>query len=217
VLTSSEFLASWGQKMKRPGVALVGALRACGADFTPVPNLDNPEYVSGQWTTTDSILWALQGAGQRPFYWPAPNGYPDVSTAWASTGTLGMTLRMLGFAIESTRNRNVSGSPFLADIQGQTLAQFPNAADRTAANIAAYWCDRLLGYQPANVYNAALALMRQNAQPTDALDLTTDNAPGGIPDRTGTWNRSNLSKHYTIARLRSMVTLILCSPEFLTR
>jgi uncharacterized protein (DUF1800 family) len=217
VLTSPEFLASWGQKMKRPGVALVGALRTTGADFTPLPNSDNPDYVAGQWTTTDSILWALQGAGHRPFYWPAPNGYPDTSVAWASTGTLGMTLRMLAYAIESTQNRNVSGSPYLADVQGQTLAQFPNAADRTAANLATYWCNRILGYVPSNVYNAALDLMRQNALATDALDLTTDHTTNGNPDRTGTWNSGNLSKHYTIARLRSMVTLILCSPEFLSR
>lgn len=217
ILTSSEFLSSWAQKMKRPGVALVGALRACGGDFTPVPNLDNPNYVSGQWTTTDSILWALQGAGQRLFYWPAPNGYPDTQTAWSSTGTLGMTLRMLAYVIESTQNRNVAGSAWLADVQAQTLAAIPLAADRSAANIAGLWCDRILGWRPANVYNAAVDFMRQNAAAADALDLTTDHVTNAIPDRTGTWNSSNLSKHYTIARLRSMVTLILCSPEYLTR
>ena len=217
ILASSEFLDSWAQKMKRPGVALVGALRACGAEFAPVPNLDNPAYVSGQWTTTDSILWALQGAGHRPFYWPAPNGYPDVQTAWSSTGTFGMTLRMLAFVIESTQNRNAAGSAWIADVQAQTLAAIPVAANRTAANIAGLWCDRILGWRPANVYNAAADFMRQNAAATDALDLTTDHLTNAVPDRTGTWNQNNLSQHYTIARLRSMVTLILCSPEFLTR
>ncbi len=48
--------------------------------------------------------------------------------------------------------------------------------------------------------------MRQNALATDALDLTTD-----------TWASPDLSKHYTQSRLRSMVALILSSPEFLTR
>jgi hypothetical protein len=173
--------------------------------------------VSGQWTTTASILWALQGAGHRPFYWPAPNGYPDTQTAWSSTGTLGLSLRMLSFAIESTVDRNVAGSAFIADVQAQTLAAFPVLANRTAASIAGLWCDRILGYRPANVYNAAVDFMRQNALATDALDLTTDGTSGGLPTRTGTWNGSNLSKHYTIARLRSMVALILSSPEFLTR
>jgi len=206
VLTSSEFQNSWGLKMKRPGVAFVGALRACGADFTPVPDLDNPTYVSGQWTTTSSMLWALQSAGHRPFYWPAPNGYPDTQTAWASTGTLGLTLRMLAYLLESTQDRNVAGSPYLADVQAQTLAAIPIATNRTAANIAGLWCDRMLGWRPANVYNAAIDLMRQNVLATDVLDLTTD-----------TWDTTHLSKHYTQSRLRSMVVLILSSPEFLTR
>ena len=206
VLTSSEFQNSWSLKMKRPGVAFVNALRACGADFTPVPDLDNPSYVSGQWTTTASMLWALQGAGHRPFYWPAPNGYPDTQTAWASTGTLGLTLRMLAYLLESTQDRNVAGSPYLADVQAQTLTAIPLLANRTAANIAGLWCDRILGWRPANVYNAAVDFMRQNALATDALDLTTD-----------TWNSGNLKLHYTKSRLRSMVALILSSPDFLTR
>jgi len=217
VLTSNEFQSSYGLKMKRPGVALVGALRTCGADFTPVPDLDNPNYVAGQWTTTASILWALQGAGHRPFYWPAPNGYPDTQTAWSSTGTLGLTLRMLSYVLESTQDRNVVGSPFLADVQAQTLAALPLLADRTAANIAGLWCDRILGWRPGNVYNAAVDFMRQSAAASATLDLITDQATNGIPDRTGTWNAGDLSKHYTIARLRSMVALILSSPDFLTR
>ena len=208
ILTSPEFLATWGQKMKRPGVALVGALRALGADFTPVPDLDNPNplYRTNTWTTSDAVMYALQSAGHRPFYWPAPNGYPDVQTAWASTGTLGMTLRMLGQIVETTQDRNVGGSPYLADVQGQTLAAIPVAGDRTAANVAGLWCDRILGYRPANVYNAATDFMRQDVPATDVLDLTTD-----------AWDVNHLSKHYTKSRLRSMIALILCSPEFLTR
>jgi hypothetical protein len=194
--------------MKRPGVAAVGALRALGADFTPVPDLDNANlaYHANTWTTTDEFMYYLQGAGHRPFYWPAPNGYPDVQTAWASTGTLGMSLRMLGYLVEATQDRVVAGSPYLADIQGQTLAQFPNPSDRTGAAIAGFWCDRILGWRPAGVYAAAVDLMRQNAQPTDALDLSTD-----------AWHSTDLKIHYTKSRLRSMVALILCSPEFLTR
>jgi uncharacterized protein (DUF1800 family) len=208
ILTSAEFQNSWGLKMKRPGVAMVGALRVLGADFTPVPDLDNanPAYHTNTWTTTDAVLYALQSAGHRPFYWPAPNGYPDKQAAWASSGTLGMTLRLLAQIVETTQDRNVGGSPYLADVQGQTLTQFPTTTDRTAANIAGFWCDRILGYRPANVYNAATDFLRQNAQAADALDLTTD-----------AWDSGHLNKHYTQARLRSMVALILCSPEFLTR
>lgn len=211
ILTAPEFLAGWGQKMKRPGIAMAGALRALGADFTPVPDLDNPNpaYQTNTWTTTDAVIYALQSAGHRPFYWPAPNGYPDTQTAWASTGTLGMTLRMLAQVVETTQDRNVAGSPYIADVLGQTLAAIPLAANRTAANIAGLWCDRILGYRPDSVYNAAVDFMRQNAQATDSLDsaLASDTWTGA----------SKLSMHYAQSRLRSMVALILCSPDFLTR
>lgn len=217
ILASSEFQNSWGQKMKRPAAALVGALRVLGADFTPVPDLDNPTHVDGDWSTTSSILWALQSAGHRPFYWPAPNGYPDTQTAWSSTGTLGMTWRMLAYLLESTADRNVDGSAFIADVQAQTLSAIPVLANRTAANIAGLWCDRILGQRPSGVYGAAVDFMRQNAAATDALDLSADYTTNGIPDRTGTWDITHPSKHYTIARLRSMVAMILCSPDFLTR
>jgi uncharacterized protein (DUF1800 family) len=199
ILTSEEFQQSWASKMKRPAAAMVGALRALGADFKPAPD-------NGTWSTTDALIYALQLAGHRLFYWPAPNGYPDTSTAWSSTGTLGMTLNLLSQLVETTQDRNTQGSPFIADIQGQTLSAIASASNRSAANIAAFWCAQILGYQPANVYNAAVDLMRQNAQPGDALDLTTD-----------TWNTGDLSKHYTQSRLRAMVALILCSPDFLTR
>jgi uncharacterized protein (DUF1800 family) len=208
ILTSADFANSWGQKMKRPAAALVSTLRALGADFTPVPDLDNANaaYHTNTWSTTDAVINALQSAGHRLFYWPAPNGYPDTQTAWSSSGALGMTLRMLAQLVETTQDRNVGGSPYIADVQGQTLSAL-TVANRSAANIAGYWCDRILGYRPDNVYNAAVDFMRQNAQPTDVLDLTTETWTGA----------SKLSTHYTQSRLRSMVALILCSPEFLTR
>lgn len=199
ILTSSEFAQSWAQKMKRPGVAMVGALRALDADFKPAAD-------NGTWNTTDAVIYAQQLAGHRLFYWAAPNGYPDSTTAWSSTGTLGMSLNLLTQLVETTQDRNTQGSPFIADIQGQTLAAISAASNLTAANIATFWCNQILGYAPANVYKAAVDFMRQNAQATDALDLSAD-----------TWNTDDLSQHYTQSRLRSMVALILCSPDFLTR
>ena len=94
-------------------------------------------------------------------------------------------------------------APFAAQARAELARSF------TAANIAGLWCDRILGYRPANVYNAAVDFMRQNAQPTDSLDLAL---------ASDTWTgASKLSLHYAQSRLRSMVALILCSPDFLTR
>jgi hypothetical protein len=108
--------------------------------------------------------------------------------------------------------------PFIADVQSQTLAAFPNASDHTAATLIGYWCDRILGYRPEPTHTIALDFFRQNANATDPLDITTDSTNDqGQPQHTGVWNLNNLSQHYTIARLRTAIALILCSPDFLRR
>jgi uncharacterized protein (DUF1800 family) len=213
VLQSSAFRTSWGTKMKRPAMAAVGALRTLGADFTPKP--DN----TSTWTTTEEFLSRLQAAGQRLFYWPAPNGYPDDMDAWSSTGSMGMTLKLLPRLVEMHQGSGYDNTqPFLADVQGQTLAAFADEATRTSANIVGYWCDRILGYRPEPTHTIAVDFLRQNAGADEALDLVSDATnDSGQPQHTGTWNLNDLSKHYTIARLRTAIALILCSPEFLRR
>jgi len=216
ILQSDEFKSSWGTKMKRPALAAVSALRSTGADFTPVP--DN----TSTYTPAEEFMGRLQAAGHRLFYWPAPNGYPDNQVAWSSTGALGMTMRMLPRLLEMHQIESYNnGYAFLIDVQGQTLAAFPNAADRSAANIIGYWCDRILGYRPEPTHGVAVDFFRQEAAPTDALDLITDSTDNnGVPQHIGVWHlnpANTLSKHYTIARLRVAIGLILCSPEFLRR
>ncbi len=214
ILQSTAFKTSWGTKMKRPSTAAVGALRALDADFTPKP--DN----TSAWTASEEFLWRLQGTGNRPFYWPAPNGYPDTLQAWSSTGALGMTFRLLPRLLELHQTNGDISSPFIADVQAQTLAAFPNEADRSANQIVGYWCDRLLGFRPQQTYGAVVNFLRQEATANAPLDLTTDTVNAGVPQHTGVWHMNppnTLSQHYTIARLRVAVGLILCSPEFLRR
>ncbi|MBX3701313.1 MAG: DUF1800 domain-containing protein [Dokdonella sp.] len=205
ILQSSEFKTSWGTKMKRPAMSAVSALRGLLADFTPIP--------ATSWTTTQEFVYRVQQTGHRWFYWPTPNGYPDVQTAWASSSALGMTFRMLARIPELHATNGDNATPFLADIQGHTLAALPTQAQRTADNIVGYWCDRLLGYRPEPMRTTLVNFLRQNAAATADLDLEYD--PNGA--HTGGWNANDLSKHYTIARLRTTVALLLCSPEFLRR
>jgi hypothetical protein len=213
VLQSDAFRDGWGSAMKRPALAAVSALRATGGDFTPVP--DN----SATYTPTEEFTGRLQAAGHRLFYWPAPNGYPDDEVTWSSTGTLGMTLRLLPRLLEMHQGESYDNTqPFLIDIQGESLAAFPDPATRSAANLIAYWCDRLLGYRPEPAHTVARDFLRQNAAADAPLDLVSDNVDdNGQPSHSGTWNMNDLSKHYTIARLRTAVALVLCSPEFLRR
>lgn len=207
ILASAEFKQSWGTKMKRPAMAAASALRGLAADFTPKP--DN----SASWTTTEEFHYRVQATGNRMFYWPTPDGYPDVERAWSGSSALGMTFRMLARIPEMHATNGDNASPFLADVQAQTLAAFPDAAQRTAANMVGYWCDRLYGYRPDPTRATVVDFLRQNAAASAPLDIVTDNGN----DHTGTWNMNDLSRHYTIARLRTAVALLLCSPEFLRR
>lgn len=211
ILRSSEFTAGPGDKLKRPTVAAVSALRACAADFTP-----SPDDTTG-WSASEEFLSSLQSAGQRLFNWPAPNGYPDHDEAWSSSGTLGMTLRFLPRLLDMQQSFPGATAHFLADIQAQTLAAFPNAANRTANQLVDYWCTRLFGYSPQPTRDRAVDFLRQNAAATDPLDLVSDATDNGQPAHTGQWHSNDLSRHYTIARLRTTVALLLCAPEFQRR
>ncbi|MGB0133322.1 DUF1800 domain-containing protein, partial [Dokdonella sp.] len=200
ILQSAEFKSSWGTAMKRPALSAVSALRSTGANFTPTP--DNTSV----YTPTEEFMGRLQAAGHKLFYWPAPNGYPDDPIAWSSTGTLGMTLKMLPRLLEMHQIESYNDDyPFLIDVQGQTTGSFP-VNQRTSATLVGYWCDRILGYRPEPIYTVAVDFLRQNVGANELIDLATNS-----------WNQNNLSQHYTQSRLRTVIGLILCCPEFLRR
>ncbi|MEW6240659.1 MAG: DUF1800 family protein [Chloroflexota bacterium] len=72
ILHSEEFRASLGGKLKRPFDFVVSALRQTSAE-----------------TEADrAILYLLTQMGQRPFFWPAPNGYPEAGAAWLNSNDL---------------------------------------------------------------------------------------------------------------------------------
>jgi hypothetical protein len=70
------FLDSADFKFTRPSEYLAALVRSLAPD-TPYPPVNDLFLFYAQ-----SIL------GQLPFYWPTPDGYPDVESYWASTGGL---------------------------------------------------------------------------------------------------------------------------------
>jgi uncharacterized protein (DUF1800 family) len=70
VIFLSEQFATAPPKLKRPHTYMVSALRAVRADFS----LGRGRAI-GDW---------MQTMGQPLFQWPPPDGYPDVSSAWAA-------------------------------------------------------------------------------------------------------------------------------------
>lgn len=72
-LGSDEFRRSSGAKYRRPFEFMAATFRALGADLD-AKSLAEDRHL-------DQLLDRL---GHRPFSWEAPDGYPDVATAWRS-------------------------------------------------------------------------------------------------------------------------------------
>ncbi|WP_242107022.1 DUF1800 domain-containing protein [Luteimonas aquatica] len=157
--------------------------------------------LGSQWTLPigqpgDEFSWRMGLSGHTPYDWPAPNGYPDTAAAWSGSNTLGMTWNLLGWLTE----KSVDGTP-IAPILSATRS---GVTQWTSRNLVDFWCLRLLGYLPAR-RQVLVDFMRQNGAETEI-----------IAD-TDTWAINDLKKHYNQQRLRSMVALVLLSPEFLAR
>jgi uncharacterized protein (DUF1800 family) len=108
LITSSEFAASAGKKVKTPFEFLISAIRATGSSVNPQPGLS-----------------AMPGTMGAPlFQWGAPNGMPDIASVW--TGTSGMIDRW------SLADRIMSsGSGFLPSGAGTIFTDTANAPKTT--------------------------------------------------------------------------------------
>ncbi len=189
ILNSDDFFYSWGRKKRRPFEATVAAMRVLGHDWTP--RLDHGK--------SDEFMWRVGFTGHTPYNWAAPNGYPDTGVAWSGSNSYAMTWKLLGWLTETTET-DVPLSPILATSRS-------GVASWTANNLVTFWCQRILGYQPEAARKQVLVnFMAQNGDPNSYVILDND-----------VWQQSDLKRHYNHQRLRSMVSLILMSPEFLSR
>lgn len=195
ILLSEAFRAHRGNKAKRPWEALVHALRATGAEIAPLPYAD--------WSPWGNFFSLLQQTGNRPFNWPTPDGYPDTAAKWTSVSTLAQAWRLMSRLLELRQPGQPEGGAMLCDVVGQTNAALP-PAQRSAAAIVDVWVDRLFGAPIApNRRQQVVDFLRQNAAAGEALDTTVNG-----------WSGGNLKRHYTQARLRAAVALLLMCPEF---
>ncbi|MDQ3206302.1 MAG: DUF1800 domain-containing protein [Pseudomonadota bacterium] len=189
VLNSEAFINAWGQKNRRPFDAVVAAMRATGCDWTLRVGHDK----------SNEFAWRFGFTGHEPYAWPAPNGYPDSGLAWSGANNFAMSWKILNWLTETSDG----GVPLLPIVQA-TRAAVPQW---TAVKLVDYWCTRILGYLPEAARRQKLvAFMAQSANPN--TDIITD---------TDSWAGGDLKRHYNHQRLRSMVSLILLSPEFLSR
>lgn len=145
---------------------------------------------------SDEFMWRMGFTGHTPYDWPAPNGYPDTAVAWSGSNSLGMTWKLLNWLTE-TKDGETPLLPILATTRS-------GVATWTSTALVEFWCKRLLGYLPAR-RGVLVDFMRQNG------------AAGDVVADTDAWSANDLKKHYNQQRLRSMVSLVLMSPEFLAR
>ena len=76
IVRSTEFWESRGRKVRRPAENLIATVRILGLTATDMGK------------ATEALSWMTANMGDRPLDWPAPNGYPDVAGAWASSASL---------------------------------------------------------------------------------------------------------------------------------
>ncbi|TXH66549.1 MAG: DUF1800 domain-containing protein [Lysobacteraceae bacterium] len=198
ILTSPELQNSWGNKARRPFEVLAAALRAGGTNWAPQFN----------GATANFLLARLTETGNGIYEWQPPNGYPDVAGAWRGTNTRVTTWRMENWLQDALENGAGSENVLpILEITRQNLTGGTAATTWTAQNLVNFWCRRLLGYLPTETHRIELVnFMAQNGDPLTYV----------IPD-TNAASAADLKNHYNQQRIKSMVALILMSPEFTSR
>ena len=186
ILLSSEFQTSWGDKVRRPVETVVRAMRGTGADLTF--RIDHGD--------SNGIFNRLDDTSHYPFGYAPPTGYPDQAEMWQGSGPLIMSWRTVTYMLRRFAAVNLAA---------QTNAGIPAAAERTPANIVAFWMDRALGY-PLDTASADRVVQFI----TDALG-----GAAGAPINT---DSANTTEHSTYQRiLRAVVGLILMAPDAMRR
>ena len=135
---------------------------------------------------SDSFLYYYDRMGQPLFSWPTPDGYPDFKAAWHSTTPMVMRWRLFNWLIDLRDDADA----FRLDVLSQTPAGV-----RSPTDLADFWLNRILGRAASSTTRQqVIEFMAQGRNPDYDLPLDTDE---DVQDR-----------------LRSMVALILMSPEF---
>jgi len=205
ILTSQAFKTTWGDKTKRPWEAIMHALRATSAGITPLPD-------SGSWNSYSELTSRLRSTGHAPFRWPTPDGYPDHSRKWQAVSPMSQTWRLLSRLTELRIPGSDENTPsaYFQRIEEVTRAQFPTPAAATAGAVVDFWIGRFYGYPVLPERRDEIVKFlgqKTTVAQAAAVQLTWDNV----------WQSSDLSRHYTISRLRAAVALIAMLPEFLHR
>ena len=205
LLLSDEFkdTSTWGAKLKRPFETVVSAMRACDADFTVRPDDSESRY----------LMYYMERTGQRPFYWRAPDGYPDKRSHWEGGASLVNTWRTLDWLVDENVGRNDPDLMPVTDIM-----EAANLAAYTPNSIAEFWLKYLLKWEPTGGWSGTTLHGILSAFMSTPWDSDTNGSfwgpdfPIPIEDIV-----ENSWPNYWNERVRGLVKLIFATPEFMQR
>jgi uncharacterized protein (DUF1800 family) len=130
------------------------------------------------------LMYLLFSTGQLPHTWAPPTGFPDRKEAWLTTNAMVASWRMINLFTSLEMQGRRPCDP----------AAVTPSTERSAVEIVDYWIDRA---------------MRRAVDGRTRQELIDFMADGGDPDRD-----LDLNLWPVRDRLRSMVGLILTSPDF---
>ncbi len=193
LLKSSNFLNSWGEKIKRPFERAVSAMRQIEYAYT----FDPTNEYSG-WHH-----WGFQSSGQHPFHWTSPNGYPDTKSHWLGASSTMSTWKFMQW-ISRFRDGNNGDVPF-NNILNICTAALPNPDDRTANNIVNFWFEKACGTPPDSNTQDKLAKF---------MSYQNNSTPVGTDRDTPIDLNDNSWPGYNTERLFAVVSTIFLTTEF---
>jgi uncharacterized protein (DUF1800 family) len=188
LVTSPEFKATWGEKIKRPHEALYSAVRSMGAEIKP----DNGGLGS---------LWSAYNAmdqqlfGRRP-----PDGFPDIRDAWTNTTSMLYRWRLFNGLLENSYYNTTSDTGVQVDNAVLLSLTAPN---NTPQSIVEFWAARILGRpmdDPAHLAELVRLMQGNTTPPLPGIVYAAPTSPMSATDISN--------------RLRRMIAVLLMSPEF---
>jgi len=176
LLKSSEFLNTWGEKIKRPFERVASSMRQLGYTYD-----FDPTNVHSSWH-----FWELNRTGQNLFYWTNPDGYPDKKAAWLGASSIMSTWRYIQWMSIFKDTNGV----YYNNVVNQTISEL-GASQTTANSIVNHWFERACGVLPDTEMQNKLSDFMSYAdfrdpQVTDKdahIDLTNNDWPAYNQDR----------------------------------
>ena len=163
LLKSPEFAASAGQKLKRPMLSMIGAVRACGVNVYDYAL--NTELYGLALLGNGLIFQSLASAGQQPFGWVPPNGFPDTIAYWSNTNALLYQQKFLVKLAETFNFGRLLVDPVGMLQQGGSVASGVARARTPRQAVTNSIANLLFTELPPDATQAALAFVAQDVDP----------------------------------------------------